>query len=68
MVMLIFFAILNFIRYFLYKLIYREEINFSNTFTDEYDKKVSYYCMLCGNKDYEEGCPKCGSKMKKAVF
>jgi hypothetical protein len=28
---------------------------------------LTYYCMLCGNENNGIVCPKCGSKMKRAV-
>lgn len=33
---------------------------------DYSQSKVKYYCMNCGYEHREIGCPKCGSKMKRA--
>jgi hypothetical protein len=34
--------------------------------TDDSESKVKYYCMNCGYEHREIGCPKCGSKIKRA--
>ena len=34
--------------------------------TDDSESKFKYYCMNCGYEHREIGCPKCGSKIKRA--
>jgi rubrerythrin len=57
---LLFFAILGFLAYIVWKRGKRVENAFAS--------KLSYVCLVCGRVFRGRQCPKCGSKSKRAMF